>query len=50
MEQISGFKLSNKLSMIYHHQMDIKEQETTKKLLRILIWWHILAKAGQYLG
>ena len=29
MEQISDFKLSTKLRKIYHHQMDIMEQETT---------------------
>ena len=38
MEQIiSDFKLSTKLSKIYSHQTDIMEQETTKKLWRILI-------------
>ena len=37
MEQISYFKLSTKLIKIYHHQMDIMEQETTQKMLGILI-------------
>ena len=40
MDQISDFKLSVKLSAIYHYQMDItelSEQATTKNLLRILI-------------
>ena len=37
MEQISDFKLSIKLNRIYHHQMDIMEQETKKQLLRIFI-------------
>ena len=37
MEQISDFKLSTKLIKIYHHQMDIMEQETTQKMLGILI-------------
>ena len=32
MEQISDFKLSTKLCKIYYHQIDIIEQETTKKL------------------
>ena len=36
-QQVSDFKLSAKLCKIYHHQMDIMEQETTKKMLRNLI-------------
>ena len=32
MEQISDFKLSIKLSAIYHYQTDIIEQATTKIL------------------
>ena len=35
MEQISDFKLSTKLGVIYHDHMDIIEQATTKKMLRI---------------
>ena len=34
MEQISDFKHSTKLSKIYHHQMDIMEQETTKQIVK----------------
>ena len=30
MEQVSDFKLSTKLSVIYHNQMDIIVQATTK--------------------
>ena len=37
MELTSEFKLSIKLSAIYHYQMDIIESPTTKKLTRILI-------------
>ena len=44
MEKISDFKLSTRLSANYYHRIDVLEQET------ILIWWNILAKAGQSLG
>ena len=37
MEQISDFKISTKLNVIYNDQMDIIEKATTKKLLRIFI-------------
>ena len=54
MVQISDFKLSAKLSVIYHDQMEIIlmiiEQATTKYLLRIFILWNILAKSGQSFG
>ena len=36
-EQISNFKLFTELSAIYHDQMYIREQATTKTLLRILV-------------
>ena len=43
MDQILDFKLSIKLSAIYHYQMDTLEQATTNSLCRILMQWNILA-------
>ena len=47
---ISDFKHSTGLSVIYHDQMDIWEQASTKNFEIIFLLMNILSRAGQSLG
>ena len=47
--QISIFKHRTGVSVIYHNQMDIMAQASANILMKILIWWNILASPGQSL-
>ena len=47
--QILNFKHSTGSSVIYHDQIDIREQASTKVLIKFFILWNFLFRAGQSL-